>query len=152
MSAVPPLMPVTIPALFTVATFAFDDAHVATDVTVCVVLFDSVAVAVNCAVEPTLGWVPVTAMAVTVGVVFVGVVGGEVEPDVGPLPHAHAVIASAAAVIDARAIRRIECLPKWRMPITRPNESPPLPGTAASSNIKSGDNAPQPLQGERQHA
>jgi hypothetical protein len=67
MSASPAATPVTIPALDTVAIAVFDEAHAACDVTVCVVPSDIVAVAVNCAVAPVAGAVPVTAMLLTVG-------------------------------------------------------------------------------------
>ena len=95
MSALPALTPVTSPALFTVATLAFEDAQVACDVTVCVVLFDSVAVAVNCDVAPRFGAFPLTLTVVTVGAVFVVVFGGDVGPGEKLLPlHAHGATAS----------------------------------------------------------
>jgi len=75
-SALPPLTAVTRPALETVATAVFDDCQLACDVTLCVVPFDNVAVAVNCALPPTAGAVPVTdtdaTLADAVGVDEVG--------------------------------------------------------------------------------
>src|SRR5947209_7634127 len=110
MSVVPPPTPVTSPAALTVATPVFDDAHVAWDVTICVVLLDSVAVAVNCEVAPTFGDVPPTVSTVTVGAVDVavdGVVVGDDELDDPPL-HAHAISASETARADADRILRME--------------------------------------------
>jgi hypothetical protein len=62
-----------------------DDCHVACAVTFCVVLFDSVAIAVNDEVAPIAGAVPLTDTLVTVGVaaaggVVVGVAGVEPFP------------------------------------------------------------------------
>src|SRR5262245_66330221 len=67
MSASPTAMPVTTPALFTVAMALFEDAHVAWLVTDCVVPSASVAVAVNCVAAPTAGAVPPTATVATLG-------------------------------------------------------------------------------------
>jgi hypothetical protein len=67
MSALPPFTAVTRPALETVATAVFDDCQLACDVTLCVVPFDNVAVAVNCALPPTAGAVPVTDTDATLG-------------------------------------------------------------------------------------
>lgn len=64
MSASPADTPVTMPAL-TVATAALDDCHVASDVTGLLEVSESAAVAVNCAVPPTVGDVPLTVTAVT---------------------------------------------------------------------------------------
>lgn len=109
MSTAPLLTPVTSPALFTVATLVFEDAHVADDVTVCVVLFEKLAVAANWDVDPTFGAVPLTATPFTVGVVLVGAVVDEGDDD--PLPHAQAATAMAVATVDATTIRRIRLPP-----------------------------------------
>lgn len=83
MSALPPLTAVTRPELDTVATAVFDDCQLACDVTLCVVPFDNVAVAVNCAVAPTVGTVPATESDATVGAgVGVDTVG---EPPQAPM-------------------------------------------------------------------
>ena len=66
MSASPAATLVTAP-FATVATAVFDELHVATAVTSCVVPFDSVAVAENEAVEPAAAAVPLTEMLTTVG-------------------------------------------------------------------------------------
>src|SRR5437763_1581902 len=79
-------------------------------VIVCVVLFDNVAVAVNCALAPTFGAVPLTATEETVAVVDVGVVGDDAVEVDESLPHAQARTASATAMDDASIIRRIEPL------------------------------------------
>ena len=73
MSTSPGATPVTTPAFVTVAIAVFDDCHVAWLVTFWVTPFDIVAVAVNCAVSPTLGAAPVTAICVTVAAGVVGV-------------------------------------------------------------------------------
>jgi hypothetical protein len=64
MSASPADTPLTTPPS-AVATAVFEDVHVASVVTGRPELSDSVAVAVNCAVAPTAGAVPLTATAVT---------------------------------------------------------------------------------------
>ena len=65
MSDSPGASPETVPAA-TVATDVFDEAHVAWLVTICVVPFESVAVAANGADAPTPGAVPLTATEATV--------------------------------------------------------------------------------------
>src|SRR5437773_1869177 len=107
MSVAPLLTPVTTPANVTVATPLRPDCHVACEVTACVAAFDSAAVAVNCAVEPTVGAVPVTATDDTVGpgVAAVVVALGDEPP---PL-QAQTVSPSAAAQIAKTAYRRIFC-------------------------------------------
>jgi hypothetical protein len=78
-------MPDTMPELFTVTTDVLDDCHVACAVTFCVVLFESVAVAVNDELAPIAGAIPVTDRLVTVGVAVAGgVVAG--VPGVEPFP------------------------------------------------------------------
>ena len=52
-SASPPPIPVTTPELLTATTDTLEDCQDASVVTIWVVLFENVAVAVNCAVEPT---------------------------------------------------------------------------------------------------
>src|ERR1051326_7609726 len=112
MSTVPALTAVTNPPEFTVAMFGLDDVHVACEVTFCVVLLERFAVAVNCALAPILGAVPVTVMELTVGVVDVGAVDvDDVELELPPL-QAHAKIARRTATPDAIAIRRIDT-PPW---------------------------------------
>src|SRR5437879_2507540 len=90
MSASPAATPVTTPALDTVAIAALEVAHVACDVTACVAPSDLVAVAVNCAVAPAAGAVPVTAMLVTVA-------DGADELD----SREHTVATALSATIDA---------------------------------------------------
>src|SRR5689334_22465231 len=65
MTDVPLPIAVTTPVPETVAAAAFDDDQLAWLVTSCVVPLDSVAVAVNCDVNPTDGVTPVTATDVT---------------------------------------------------------------------------------------
>src|SRR5262249_39647186 len=65
MTAVPLPTPVTAPVLETVAAATLDELHVARLVTSCALPVDIVAVAVNCAVVPIAGVVPVTLTAVT---------------------------------------------------------------------------------------
>ena len=84
MSTSPGATPVTTPALVTVAIAGLDDCHAAWLVTFWFTPFDIVAVAVNCAVRPTLGAVPATATCVTVAAGVVGVL-------LLLLPHAAAV-------------------------------------------------------------
>ena len=97
-SASPAATPVTTPVEDTVATAAFDDCHVAWLVTFCVVPFDRLAVAVNCAVAPTAGADPVTATDETVGDADgEGAVGCE-DVEVPPLPpHAHSSVPNNTA-------------------------------------------------------
>src|SRR5579872_7345934 len=83
MSTSPAATPVTRPAALTEAMPVLDDVHTACAVTVCVVAFDSVAIAVNCEVVPTTGAAPETATDCTVNA---GVVLGAIEE---LLPHAH---------------------------------------------------------------
>src|SRR2546428_8948709 len=87
MSTSPADTPVTMPALFTVAIAVLDDCHVAWLVTFWVAPVESVAVAVSCAVNPTVGASPVTATDV---IDAVGVVGKS------PLLRLHAAIVTAA--------------------------------------------------------
>jgi hypothetical protein len=82
----PAATPVTTPAADTVATAASPDCHVALLVMSCVVPLLIVAVAVNCAVVPTVGAAPVTAMEATV------------DDDVGELEHAAANTATRNAI------------------------------------------------------
>jgi hypothetical protein len=77
-------MSVTMPLDPTVATDVFDDCQVAWEVTSWVVLFESVAVAVNCAVRAAAGPDPVTDAEGTVGV------GVEPGPDVVDEPRPQA--------------------------------------------------------------
>jgi hypothetical protein len=89
MSASPAAAPLTLPVLPTTATSVFEDTQAAWLVTFCVVPFESVAVAVNWAVEPTSGAEPATDTADTVGDAGVGVVGvGEAGVAVPLLLHA----------------------------------------------------------------
>src|SRR5579862_5615710 len=81
----PGAIAVTTPACETVANVLFDDCHVDSDVTSCVVPSPIVAIALNCELVPLTGTTPVTATAVTV------------LADVDELLHAPA--ASAAAII-----------------------------------------------------
>jgi hypothetical protein len=109
MSVAPVLTPVTTPAMVTVATPLSVDCHVACDVIACVVAFERLAVAVNCAVEPTVGAMPVTVTDETVGAA-----GAEVAPELGdeplePLLQAQTVSPSAPAPIARTAYRRIFC-------------------------------------------
>src|SRR6516164_5588629 len=75
MSASPALSAVTRPVFDTVATVVLEDCQVACEVTLCVVPFDSAAVALNCEAAPTFGAVPPIDTEVTVGAVGVEVVG-----------------------------------------------------------------------------
>jgi hypothetical protein len=90
---------VTNPVDETVATLALVDSQVAWFVTVWVVPFESVAVAVNCAESPGFadveGAVTVTTVTVGVSVGFVGVL------DPPPPPHATKVAAKATATANA---------------------------------------------------
>jgi hypothetical protein len=65
-TTIPGATAVTRPLADTVAMAEFDDVHVDVLVTSCVELLDSVAVAVNCDVVPTVGEFPVTAIDDTV--------------------------------------------------------------------------------------
>ena len=67
MSAMPTPMPVTRPALVTVATEVLEELHVAWLVTACEVPFERFAVALNGAVAPTVGAAPPTITEDTVG-------------------------------------------------------------------------------------
>jgi hypothetical protein len=102
-SAVPALTPVTTPELVTDATDVLDDCQVDCEVTVCVVLLESAAVAVNCALAPTLGADPVTLMAETVGVAGLGVTGGDIDDE--PPEHAMTNTANRRAMPDAVRMR-----------------------------------------------
>src|SRR5256885_8190816 len=111
-SASPRPTPATFPLLETVTTAVFDDCHVACAVTSCVVPFDSDAVAVNCAVSPTAGAVPVIVSEFVVGAVGVGVVGVDAL-GVGVLVPPHATphnikiaVASARPRIQIMLLRR----------------------------------------------
>ena len=97
MSVVPPVTPVTMPAIVTDATLVRVDCYVACAVTFCVVPFEKFAVAVNCALAPAAGAVAVTVTDVTVGAAVV-VLGDDVDEELLPLLHAHASSASPAAL------------------------------------------------------
>jgi hypothetical protein len=102
-------MPVTTPALFTVAIAVFDDCHVAWLVTFWVAPVESVAVAVSCVVNPMVGALPVTATDVTDPV---GVVG---DSPLFLLLHAAMVTAAATAVDvitmrERTRVKRSECI------------------------------------------
>src|SRR5215510_7034880 len=102
MSTSPAATPVTVPSLLTVAIVVFEDDHAACVVTLWLALFDSVAVATNCAVAPTTGEVPLTTTADTVTVEPEGLVGA---PDSCPQPLTETIIAKAAAIRNCRPIR-----------------------------------------------
>jgi hypothetical protein len=97
MSTSPADTAVTTPALFTVAIAVFDDCHVAWLVTFWVAPVESVAVAVSCAVNPTVGASPVTATDVTD---VVGVVGVE-----EPLRLHAAMVTAATTAVDVITMR-----------------------------------------------
>ena len=102
------MTPVTTPELATVATDVFDDCQVACEETFWVVLFDKVAVAVNCAEAPTVGALPVTATDEVVGLeAELGVVGVDEDVLVLLLPHAHTKMTKVRATAVPAMIRRI---------------------------------------------
>jgi hypothetical protein len=111
MSVSPAATAATTPALLTVATPSAEDCQVAWLVTDCVVPFESVAVAVNCALPPMLGVEPLIATEETVGAA--GVVLAVVEGAAGVLllpPHDHNPIDNEMANAKADTTRRIVTL------------------------------------------
>src|SRR5215813_2976467 len=122
MSTSPAATPVTVPLLLTVAMVVFEDDHAACVVTVWLALFDSVAVATNCAVAPTTGEVPLTTTADTVTVELEGLVGA---PDSCPQPLTETIIAKAAAIRNCTNRRSRDRRPSRRLQLSRaapPNE------------------------------
>ena len=113
MSASPALTPVTTPELVTVATLVADDCQLACDVTACDAPLDIDAVAVNCALAPTFGAVPVTDTDETVDVDGDGVVGADVE-DVDDEPHAQIAKLRTRALPSEMIQRDIERPPRVR--------------------------------------
>ena len=91
------------PSGSTLATLVFEDRQLACDVTFCVEPFESVAIAVNGALKPTLGAVPPTATDVTETVDTGGDgEGGVVEP----LPHAQNVATIAIETMTPGGVQR----------------------------------------------
>src|SRR3954452_1516724 len=91
--AAPAAIPVTAPAVDTVATDGSDDTHVAPVVMSCVVPSESVPVATNCVVVPTVGATPLTVIAVRLE--------GEVV-----LPHA--AVNTATPTMRARMVSSLD--------------------------------------------
>ena len=106
MSASPGLTPVTRPAPVTLATAALDEVHDAWLVTVCDVPFEKFAMALNDAVNPTLGALPLTVTDKTDSA------GAGVRPGVGvegvagvPLLLLHAAVARVRIHVKSRTRR-----------------------------------------------
>ena len=102
-STSPAAIAVTNPVADTVASDVFEDCQFAWLVTVCVVLFDMTAVAVNCEESPGFAeeMDAVTVTELTVGVAVVGAVGVE-----APLLPPQLTSVSATA-IDVSRLRRL---------------------------------------------
>jgi len=112
MSTSPAATPVTVPSLLTVAMVVFEDDHAACVVTLWLALFDSVAVATNCAVVPTNGAVPLTTTADAVAVELEGLVGA---PDSCPQALTETIIAKAAATRNCANRRSRDSRPSRRL-------------------------------------
>ena len=116
MTTEPAVTPVTIPDEDTVATAKVEEPQVAVLLMSCVVPSGSVAVAVNCAVAPTFGAVPVTAIDAT------GVA------EAGESVHAAEAFDKTANRISPATVRTfMDTLPVTGGDITRPLSSPSVP-------------------------